>query len=47
MHCEEEIKIKRIEAVPWAAFCIRCQEAADRNDFSPAETIDELLAHAA
>src|SRR5271155_6275458 len=47
MHCEEEIKIKRIEAVPWAAFCIRCQEAADRNDFSAPETIDELLAHAA
>jgi DnaK suppressor protein len=47
MHCEEEIKTKRLEAVPWAAFCIRCQEAADRNDFSPAETIDDLLAHAA
>ena len=47
MHCEEEIKPKRLEAVPWAAFCIRCQEAADRNDFSAAETIDDLLANAA
>jgi DnaK suppressor protein len=47
MHCEEDIKIKRIDAVPWAAFCISCQEAADRNDFSAPETIDELLAHAA
>jgi len=47
MHCEEEIKTKRLEALPWAGFCIGCQEAADRNDFSPAETMDELLAHAA
>jgi len=47
MHCEEEIKPKRLEAVPWAAFCIRCQEAADRHEFAPTETIDELLAHAA
>jgi DnaK suppressor protein len=47
MHCEEEIKPKRLEALPWAAFCIRCQEAADRHEIAPAETIDELLADAA
>src|SRR5579871_2448055 len=47
LHCEEDIKVKRLEAVPWAAYCIRCQEAADRNDFAPAESLDELLAHAA
>jgi DnaK suppressor protein len=47
LHCEEDIKTKRLEALPWAAYCIHCQEAVDRNDFSPAETIDELLAHAA
>ena len=29
--CEEEIRPKRLAAVPWATFCIRCQEAADRN----------------
>ena len=29
--CEEEIHPKRLAAVPWATFCIRCQEAADRN----------------
>ena len=29
--CEEVIHPKRLAAVPWAAFCIRCQEAADRN----------------
>jgi DnaK suppressor protein len=47
LHCEEEIKPKRLEAVPWAAFCIRCQEAADRHEFAAAETLDELLANAA
>ena len=46
-HCEEEIKPKRLEAVPWAAFCIRCQEAADRHEFAPAETLDDLLQNAA
>src|SRR5713101_9116551 len=46
MHCEEEISPKRLNAVPWAPFCIRCQEAADRHDFAPAETINELLANA-
>jgi len=29
--CEEEIHPKRLAAVPWATFCLRCQEAADRN----------------
>jgi RNA polymerase-binding transcription factor len=47
LHCEEEIKPKRLEAVPWAAFCISCQDAADRNDLPAHETLDNLLAHAA
>src|SRR5713226_9696005 len=29
--CDEDIHPKRLSAVPWAAFCIRCQEAVDRN----------------
>ena len=29
--CEEDIHPKRLAAVPWATFCIRCQEAADNN----------------
>ena len=29
--CDEDIHPKRLAAVPWAAFCIRCQEAADGN----------------
>src|ERR1700736_6165371 len=33
MHCDDEIKPKRLDAVPWTKFCIRCQEAADRQEF--------------
>lgn len=27
--CDEDIHPKRLAAVPWATFCIRCQEAVD------------------
>jgi DnaK suppressor protein len=47
MHCEEEISPKRLKAVPWAPFCIKCQELADRHEFEAAETLDEFLADAA
>ena len=47
LHCVEEISPKRLNAVPWAPFCIRCQEAADRNEFEGNETLEELLANAA
>ncbi len=30
LHCEEEIGPKRLNAIPWATLCIRCQEQADR-----------------
>jgi DnaK suppressor protein len=46
LHCEEEIKPKRLDAVPWTKYCIRCQEAADRNEFET-ESMEELLANAA
>jgi DnaK suppressor protein len=29
VHCEEQISSKRLAAVPWAPFCIRCQHQAD------------------
>lgn len=32
MTCEEEIRPKRLDAVPWAKHCIRCQEAADTRE---------------
>ena len=46
LHCEEEIKSKRLDAVPWTKYCIRCQEAADRHEFEtePGDSVDELLA---
>lgn len=30
LECEELISAKRLAAVPWAAYCLRCQEMADR-----------------
>lgn len=38
--CDENIHPKRLAAVPWAAFCIHCQEAVDRNpeEFEMPET---------
>src|SRR5262245_57982787 len=46
LHCEEDIKPKRLDAVPWTKYCIRCQEAADRHEFESdgQESMDELLA---
>ncbi len=29
LHCEEKISPKRLAAVPWASYCIRCQEEMD------------------
>ena len=48
MHCEEDIKIKRLDAVPWTKYCITCQEAADRHEFDTesGENADDLLAAA-
>jgi DnaK suppressor protein len=46
LHCEEEIKPKRLDAVPFTKYCIRCQEAADHHEFET-ESIEELLANAA
>ena len=28
--CDDDIAPKRLVAMPWAQFCIRCQEAVDR-----------------
>jgi DnaK suppressor protein len=50
LHCEEDIKPKRLDAVPWTKYCIKCQEAADRHEFETesGDTIDsDLLASAA
>ncbi len=30
LRCEEDIPEKRLKAVPWAAYCVKCQEVVDR-----------------
>jgi DnaK suppressor protein len=30
LECEQEISAKRLQAVPWACYCVRCQEIVDR-----------------
>ena len=40
LHCEEEILPKRMAAVPWAAFCIQCQEKIDRREIEVDETVE-------
>jgi len=47
LHCEEDISPKRLAAVPWTAFCIHCQEIADRSQGDNADHLDELLVNAA
>jgi DnaK suppressor protein len=46
LHCEEDILPKRMAAVPWASFCVKCQEKIDRQEIEIDETI-ELQAPAA
>lgn len=47
LHCEEEISPKRVAAVPWAPYCIQCQEQADRNQAQGDEMFDDMLVNAA
>src|SRR5271163_3908480 len=44
LHCDEDISPKRLAAVPFAAFCIQCQELADH---SHADNADEWILNAA
>jgi len=39
-HCEEDISPKRVSAVPWAAYCIRCQEQVDRHEIDVEDSAD-------
>jgi DnaK suppressor protein len=32
LNCEEPIAPRRLEAIPWAAYCVRCQEAIDAGE---------------
>jgi DnaK suppressor protein len=37
LKCDEDISLKRLKVVPWAAFCLRCQESADREESEAAD----------
>jgi DnaK suppressor protein len=45
--CDEDIHPKRLAAVPWATFCIRCQEAVDHNFEETRAASSDFLDHAA
>ncbi|MCC6263277.1 MAG: TraR/DksA C4-type zinc finger protein [Bryobacterales bacterium] len=40
----EEISLKRLEAVPWTAFCIQAQEMFDKNEVEAIEVFEDALA---
>ena|SRR5450755_191883 len=37
LRCDDEISPKRLKALPWAAYCIHCQDAADQEESVAAE----------
>ncbi len=47
LDCEEKISLKRLTAVPWAASCLGCREAADSSQTWPHHTIERPLLKAA
>ena len=47
LHCEEDISVKRLNAVPWAPYCITCQEQYDALKIEGDEAIDDMLVGAA
>ena len=42
--CEEAISPKRLEAVPWASRCVKCQESAERNGHEDSDLVNETAA---
>jgi DnaK suppressor protein len=45
LRCDCDISLKRLEAVPWAAYCVRCQEIADREQKQPEDERLQALLH--
>lgn len=45
--CEEPISKRRLDALPWAAFCLRCQEEADNRRTPEAVSRSMALSDAA
>jgi len=46
LRCEEPIAEKRLKAVPWASYCVDCQESMDRQR-SPREAENDAFEFAA
>jgi DnaK suppressor protein len=47
LSCEEDITLKRLAAVPSTAYCLQCQEIADRSQGHRIDSFEELLVNAA
>jgi DnaK suppressor protein len=43
IQCEENINIRRLNAVPWTPYCISCQEIADRQNTKLQTEFDEIV----
>jgi DnaK suppressor protein len=43
--CDCEISPKRLGAVPWASYCVRCQEIADKEKQEPEDSRLQALWH--
>jgi DnaK suppressor protein len=43
LECGEPISFRRLEALPWAAFCLRCQEASDQRQTHFDASLDSSL----
>ena len=37
IHCGEDLNAKRLEAVPWAVHCVKCQEKVEQGTLEPDE----------
>lgn len=37
LRCDGDISLKRLKALPWAAYCIACQDTADHEENKTAE----------
>ena len=47
LECDEEISPKRLRAMPWAGFCITCQERADQDSPRRVGSQEKFLKEAA
>lgn len=45
--CQEEIKPKRLNAVPWTRYCLQCQESIDRGPTPAGTEVGRRLSMAA